>query len=216
VTDDQLLNWFPYGFPFLFVGMWLAITTMLGFTSGWFNLQQWYPDDGGEEPLLKLRGQSGSMGTGMGVALNGCLKLRAYRSGLGIGIWRVFGVFQKPLKIPWSEIEAEPTRGFFLPMVKLQLGKPSNGTLKISADSWSRLVAAAKPVALGPLPYAAPVNRPSTARRMLLQWIAITVLGGTLFCVVSWSWPDRPPPLILFALPVVFFIPLLIRFARLG
>jgi hypothetical protein len=75
VTDQHMLNWFPYAFPFFFVGMWLVVTVALGFMSGWFSLQQWYADDGNEEPLLKLRSQSGSMG--MGVALNGCLKLRA-------------------------------------------------------------------------------------------------------------------------------------------
>ena len=126
VTDENILGWFPYAFPVFFVGMWLLVTFMLGLMSGWFSLQQWYADDGSEEPLLRLRSQSGSMG--MGVALNGCLKLRAYRSGLGIGIWRIFGIFQKPLKVPWNEIEAEPSSSFFLPMVKLQLGKPSNGT----------------------------------------------------------------------------------------
>src|SRR6478672_10360496 len=96
---------FPYVFPFFFGGMWLFATTMLGFMSGWFNLQQWYPDDGGEEPLLTLRGQSGAMG--WGVSLNNCLRLRVYRSGLGIGIWRIFAPFQRPLLIPWSEVKAE-------------------------------------------------------------------------------------------------------------
>ena len=73
VTDGAILEWFPYAFPILFVGMWLFVTTMISFLSGWFNLQQWYPDEGGEEPLLTLNGQSGSIGAG--VALNGVLRL---------------------------------------------------------------------------------------------------------------------------------------------
>jgi hypothetical protein len=46
--------------PLLFRGNVILVTTMLGFLSGWFNLQQWYADDGNEEPLLKLRWQCSS------------------------------------------------------------------------------------------------------------------------------------------------------------
>jgi hypothetical protein len=126
--------------------MWALVTTMLGFMSGWFNLQQWYPDDRGEEPLLKLSGQSGSMG--LGVSLSRCLVLRSYRSGLGVGIWRIFGPFQKPLLVPWSEIEATEKRYFFfMRMMRLDFGNPSNGRLVIRAKVWARLVEAAKAVA---------------------------------------------------------------------
>jgi len=142
MTDETLLRWFPYAFPFLFIGMWVIVTTMLGFMSGWFNLQQWYPADGDEEPLLKLRGQSGSMG--LGVSLSGCLVLRSYRSGLGLAIWRIFGPFQKPLLIPWRDIKAAEKRYFFfMNMVRLDFGNPSNGKLTIRAGVWQRLVNAA-------------------------------------------------------------------------
>ena len=77
---------------------------------------------------------------GFGVNLNGILTLSACRSGLSIRIWRVFGPFQKPLLVPWSEITAQPSRTFFTKMVKLGLGNPPNGKLKINAVSWSKLV----------------------------------------------------------------------------
>ena len=216
MSDDQSLNWFPYAFPFLFGGMWLFIMTMLGFMSGWFNLQQWYSDDGSEEPLLKLRGQSGTMG--IGVAFNGCLKLRAYPSGLGIGIWRIFGPFQKPLRIPWSEIQAQPSSSFFVPMVKLHLGKPENGTLKISTRSWSRLVNAVPEVAakttmsMRDVP---PVQTSKVAGAMFIQWLAITGLFGVLFYFTSRSQQNGPPIAVCFAFPAVIFgMGQLIRFAR--
>lgn len=211
MTDQNILDWFPYAFPVFFVGMWLLVTVMLGLMSGWFSLQQWYADDGSEEPLLKLRSQSGSMG--IGVALNGCLKLRAYRSGLGIGIWRIFGVFQKPLKVPWNEIEAEPSTSFFLPMVKLQLGKPSNGTLKISARSWAKLVAAATPVASGPLPDVPPVNRAATARAMLIQWVIISGVTEAFIYLSSRSQPSGFPWLVAAFPPAVLGLVVLVRFA---
>lgn len=143
MSDEAILRWFPYAFPFFFAGMWLAATAMTGVMSGWFNLQQWYADETGEEPLLKLGWQSGSMG--FGVNFNGCLTLAACRSGLSIRVWRIFGPFQKPLLIPWREIEATPKRLLFFRMVRLDFGKPSNGRLAIKARTWARLMEAAKP-----------------------------------------------------------------------
>ena len=214
MTDETILRWLPYAFPFFFIGMWFAITTLLGLMSGWFNLQQWYPDDGSEDPLLKLGGQSGSMG--IGVALNGCLKLRAYRSGLGVGIWRIFGPFQKPLRIPWAEITAEPSRTFFTPMMKLSLG--GEGRLRISARSWSKLVEAAGGAA-GPSlsATAVPVSSRSLAQRMALEWLVFTLAAATFFYVVPrvmWGAPGLPVEICLGFPAVVFGIGQLVRFAR--
>lgn len=217
MTDDGVPQWFPYTFPFFFVGMWLLVTTILGFMSGWFGLQQWYADDGTEEPLLRLGGQSGSMGAG--VALSGILKLRAYPSGLGVGIWRVFGPFQKPLKIPWNEIEAENSSSFFLPMMKLRLGKPANGSLKISARSWARLVDAVSQTdrRRAQMPAVTRVSRRSTAKAMFVQWLAITSLAGAFLYFTSRSYGSQaavPLTVCIVFLAAVFGIGQLIRYAR--
>jgi len=213
MSDQTILKWFPFAFPLFFVGMWLLITGLIGFMSGWFGLQQWYADDGSEEPLLKLRGQSGRMG--MGVQLNNCLTLSAYNSGLGISIWRLFSLFQKPLLVPWNEIEAEPSSSFFMPMVKLQLGKPSNGTLKISAQSWHNLVAAAGPAASFQLPDAPPVDKGAMGRGLFIQWAVITMLFGTFVLLTSRSQPGGLPPILAYLIPAAFAgIFVLIRFAR--
>jgi len=163
----------------------MLISATLGFLSGWFGLQERFPDIGDEEPLLKLGGQSGSMG--IGVSMSGILKLRAYPSGLGVGISRLFGPFQKPLKIPWSEIEASRSSSLLVPMAKLQFGRPANGQLKISARSWAKLVDAAqqssaKAVAM---PNAERVSRRSTAQAMFLQWLVITALTAAFFYFAS-------------------------------
>lgn len=218
MPDDQLLSWFPYAFPFFFGGMWLLVTTMLGFMSGWFNLQQWYPDDGSEEPLLQLRGQSGRMG--VGVHMGGILKLRAYSSGLGIRVFRVFGPFQKPLRIPWGEIDAVPSSSLFVPMVKLHLGRPENGTLKISARSWSRLVDAVPKGADAKqfqMPTAAPVSTMSFARGMLFQWLLITAVMAAFFYFGSRSGDGQAavPLGVCIGFPAVIVgIGQLIRYAR--
>jgi hypothetical protein len=66
-------------------------------------------------------------------------------------------------------------------MVKLGLGNPPNGKLKISAASWAKLVDAAKPVATGPLPSAQEVSARSLGGRMLLEWLVITAAAATFF-----------------------------------
>jgi len=215
MSDGTILRWLPYAFPLFFVGMWLFAMAMLGVMSGWFSLQQWYADDGGEEPLLKLRGQSGQMG--MGVALNGCLVLSAYRTGLGIRMWRLFSLFQKPLKVPWSEIAAEESRTFFVPMVKLELGKPANGTLKINANSWSRLVEAARPVASVPLPEVPPVDKGATARGMVIQWAFISLIFGVFIYLSGHLQRGAGPPLIAMVVPpIIFGVALFVRYARMS
>jgi hypothetical protein len=218
VTDDQIIKWFPIAFPFFFGGMWLLITTVLAFMSGWFGLQEWYADDGSEEPLLRLGWQSGVMG--FGVHLNGVLTLGACRSGLSVRIWRIFGPFQKPLLIRWSEITAEPSRSFFTEMVKLGFGNPENGSLKISAASWSKLVAAAGQVANVPLPAAPIVSRRSIATRLFLEWVVITV-GTAAFFYLAPRFISPPGQTISFPIGVcllfpaiVFGIGQLVRFGR--
>jgi hypothetical protein len=85
------------GFLLFFAAMWLAMTTLLGAMSGWNGLEARYPDTG-EPALLVLRGRSGQMGKG--VNMSGILRLSACRSGLRIGIARMFGPFQKPFLVP--------------------------------------------------------------------------------------------------------------------
>lgn len=218
MTDEQILRWMPYAFPLFFVGMWLLITTLLGVMSGWFSLQLWYADDSNEEPLLKLGWQSGVMG--FGVTLNGILTLAANRSGLSVRIWRAFGPFQKPLLIPWSEIVAEPSRTLLTPMVKLGLGNPPSGKLKISAASWAKLVEAAKPLANVPLPSAQEVRAKSLGGRMFLEWLVITAAAAVFFYFAPLliSPPGEKvgfPIETCVAFPaVVFGISQLVRYAR--
>jgi hypothetical protein len=217
VTNGAALGWLPYAFPILFLGTWVLASMVLGFVSGWFNLQQWYPDEGGEEPLLTLNGQSGSMGAG--TWFKGVLRLSSYPSGLGVGVWRIFAPFQRPLKIPWSEIEAEPSSSFFLPMVKLNLGKPANGRLKISARSWSRLIGAVPNEARQFQMTAFPVTAGSFARALIIQWVAMAAIVSAFlaFASVTTGPSARFPPVLLIGFFLLFFgIAQLIRYAREG
>lgn len=213
MNDDQLLS--PYVFPIFFIGMWLAVSTVLGLMSGWFSLQRQYAP-GNEPALLTLRGRSGSMG--MGVGLKGIITLRACRSGLRISIWKVFAPFQRPILIPWGDIHATASRSLFTPATKLSFGMPERGRLKIDARSWQRLREAALNGGALELPQAAPhVTAGAAARGLLLQWIAVTLGAGSFFYFApTFQGVQTGPPLAFcFGFPaIVFGIVTAVRFAR--
>ena len=186
-------------FPILFVAMWIAATTMLGFLSGWFALQRAYPR-GDEPPLLTLRFRSGSMG-GLGVGMSRILTLSACRSGLGVGMFRLFGPFERPFLVPWGEIGAEPATSFLAPRVRLGFGRPEIGSLKIDVRTWRRL-AAAVPDAVAHIP---PISRASAARGFALQWLVATLFIGWFVYVAAHldSGQPRAPAALCFGVPAI-------------
>ena len=106
---------FPILFPFFFAGLWLTVTTLLGFWSGWFKLQAEFPDS--REPSdLRLHWQSGLIGFGAlwnpwgKVSYSRCLRLDACPGGLRVAIWRLFGPFCRPFLLPWRGMEVESRR----------------------------------------------------------------------------------------------------------
>jgi hypothetical protein len=139
-----ILRWLPVLFPLIFLMMWLVITSLVGLLSGWFRLQSWYSDDGTDEVLFSTPALPGYMGR-LGVRLSGWLTLGASRKGLSLRVFRLLAPFQRPLLIPWSEVQASPPIGgwFGGERVTLQFGEPPVGQLAITAQTWARLVGAA-------------------------------------------------------------------------
>jgi hypothetical protein len=207
-------------FPFLFIGMWLAITTILGAMSGWFGLQSEYPR-GTDAPLLTIRGLSGYMG--LGVNLNGVLTLSACPSGLRVAIRRGFGPFQRPFLVPWSEIAAERKKRFFMPMAQLRFGSPEIGKLTIDAGIWQKLSRHAPPgrrTTAAPLPV---VTNQELARGLALQWVVISGFLAAFFTFGFTSTlgprlpPDMPPAMLLVFIgfpAIALGVAQLIRYAR--
>lgn len=199
-------------FPFFFISLWLFVTSLLGLLAGWFSLQKHYPR-GDDDALLTLRGLSGRMGM-VGVNFSGVLRLSACPSGLRVGLFRLFGPFQRPFTVPWNAIDAQPKASFFFPMVRLGLGRPEIGTLTISRSVWARLAAASPAHAMAA---EAMVDGQKIRRGFLVQWIAITVLAGSFFFFASRLGPDPVPvpAMVCFGFPaIVLGVGLLIRWLR--
>jgi hypothetical protein len=169
-----------------FAGLWLAITTLLGLLSGWFYLR-WRFTDLGRDDRGDLLGsyKYQTAGMGIGVNLRNILTLEVYRLGLRLKILRVFGIFNRPIFIPWSEIRVERKWALWGKAAVLRFG---NGgvfsKLVISpnlADELWNDVGDYWPEK-GPLPE--PPTRFVIIKRHFVYWLFMTAIVATFFIVV--------------------------------
>lgn len=180
------------------------VTTILALLSGWFRLMEVYPDQS-DEPILRLRGQSGTMG--LGVGMNGVLILSVCSTGLRVGIVRVFGPFCRDFFVPWESITVVRKRILFWPIAILQFGKSAVGTLSVSAHVADRIARAA----VGRWPEAGPFpeeKRGDTFRRLLVQWAAMTSFAALFFTLVPLAVAPagaRPSILVAILFPAFVF-----------
>ena len=133
---------FWLSFPLFFAVVWLAVTILIGFLSGWYTLMRRYPDRH-EKPVLHLRGQLGFMGS-LGSRLRGILRLSVCPSGLRVGMFRLFGPFSRDFFVPWDEISVARARWFLMSeMAIMTFGDPPHGKLAVTAAVAARLAKAA-------------------------------------------------------------------------
>jgi hypothetical protein len=100
---------------------------------------------------------------------------------------------------------------------KRTFGRPSAGTLKISARTWAKLVSKANQAGISGVPPAPPISARSIAIGYLVQWLALTGFFATFFFLAS---RDAPPDqelslAFIFGFPAIAFaILLLVQFFR--
>ena len=87
-----------------FAAFWIAVTSLIGWLSGWFRLQEEFPDRT-MPALAVLHMQSARIG--MLANYNNCLRVDVCAIGLRLAVPRVLGMFQKPLFVPWNAIHPE-------------------------------------------------------------------------------------------------------------
>ena len=165
-------------FPVFFALLWLGITSLLGVLSGWFLLMFRFPDQYDGEPLLVLKWQSGSMG--LGVNMGGILRLSACRTGLRVGMFRLFGPFCRDFFVPWSELTVTRKKMFVWNYVELRFGQ-SFAKLGLSgrvADMLWRAVPESWPEGGAP---STPETRQQAALDVLKKWALMTALASAFF-----------------------------------
>ncbi len=202
-----------------FIAIWCASSLFLGWLTGWFDLQQWYGDDGNEDAYLKLRWVSASMGS-FGVYLKHCIILGAKPSGLSIAMFRIFAPFEKPLLVPWHDIEVEQASSFGFAKVRLRFGNPSVGELRINQWTWARLVdvlpSSIDTKALK-TPGPSTSNDGAIATNLFVQWILMTSAISAAFYGLSTinSGPHLPLLFVIFLFAVCGAIGQVVRYVRL-
>ncbi len=99
----QTSTGFPaWWFPILFVGMWVAISTVVAFVGGWHRLARRYR---GAPTMVvdRIRAGSGHLGD-FGAHYNNCLVVSVGPGGVGLKVWLPFRLFHPPLLIPWGDV----------------------------------------------------------------------------------------------------------------
>ncbi len=78
-----------------------------------------------------------------GVNFNNCLTLGVCPTGLRISMMRLLGPFQKPLFIPWAQIEPSRTKVAFFDYVRLNAGRMEESTIAIRQKTFDRIASVA-------------------------------------------------------------------------
>jgi hypothetical protein len=200
------------GFLLLFAVMWISVTTLLGYISGWPALAKQFPDRP-EAASLKANGQSGAMGV-FPVSMNGILNLSVCPSGLRIGISRVFGPFSPPFFVPWREIRVERASRFYGERAVLYFG---GGRLTIAAFLADRLARASRGNWPEPGPF--PAETPYEAfKAVFREWVLTTGFASAFFIIaprLSGAGENAPPIAVAVLFPgFVFGLASVVRYFR--
>jgi len=142
MNEDTLVYILPVAIPLFFAVMWIGVTSLLSYLSGWFTLMQQFPDRD-EKALLQLNWQSGFMGN-LPVNFRNVLKVGVCPSGLRVGVLRIFGIFAHDFFVPWHALAAKKKEYWMWEVNELTFGKPEIGKLMLYGSTTDRLAEAAK------------------------------------------------------------------------
>ena len=109
----------PYLFFVCFVTMWLMVSLLLSYWSGWSELAQYYLYQ--NEPILKKKNfQWLSM---RGVKYKGCMTIGGNEQGLYLSVLFLFSFGSSKLFIPWQDISIVKKKYWWLSVLELSIVK---------------------------------------------------------------------------------------------
>jgi hypothetical protein len=120
---------FLLSFPFLFAGMWCAVSLLLSRMGGWFRLAQEFPahaQPSGRRFIM----QGGMVGR---VQYSGCLTIYSSPEGLYLSVLFPFRLAHPPIFIPWGAIQGARLRRFlWSESVVFNVGAPAIAKMQLS------------------------------------------------------------------------------------
>ena len=103
-SPDALPLWLPFLFPLFFVGMWLFVTTLLAFVSGWRALARRYRATTAAVPWTVPWGSGYLNWFGLPIGYGSCLNVGVSPRGVVMKPMLLFAVASPRLEIPWEEM----------------------------------------------------------------------------------------------------------------
>ncbi len=115
-------------FPFLFCGMWCAVSLLLATAGGWRRLAKSFPSRS-QSSGKRFFMESGKVGP---IAYKSCLIIHSASGGLYLSVLLPFRYGHPPLFIPWHTIRNVVTRRFWgTEHVVFDVGSPGVATLQL-------------------------------------------------------------------------------------
>ena len=188
----EILQPLLYLAPFALVGLWIGMGALMGLQSGWYGLARRFPDRS-DPAVATFKYRSGWFKAA--IAFNGILNLSVCRTGLRVGVVRIFGPFSKDFFVPWDEVTVTRGRQWLQPSARLQLAEA--GSLSVRAPLANMLAVAAGERWPEPGPFPTE-TRAALPRGILTEWAIYTGIGAVLLIVIPHAisrhgpWPPLP------------------------
>jgi hypothetical protein len=109
----------PYIFPIFFISMWLGITLLLAYASGWKKLAQTYSYQN-EIISQKKNFQWVNL---QGVDYRHCVTIGGNDKGLYLSLFFLFSFGSPSLFIPWGQIKITKKKYFWFPVLEMNVGE---------------------------------------------------------------------------------------------
>jgi hypothetical protein len=125
-----------------FVLLWIAVTWLLSYTSGWVALARIYRADR-EATGIPVRLRAARMGHGAAGQFRNVLTLWVGDEGLQLRLQWLFRINSPDLFVPWTEIAATRGRQWFFDYIELKFLQAPEIPLRLYGEAAERVCAAA-------------------------------------------------------------------------
>jgi len=119
-------------FVVVFPAFWILVTSAIAEMGGWNRLQRAHPDNSSAVLYKRLSMRSANLGHPyFGVSYSACLTFDVCDTGLRISVWKIFGVFTKPVFLKWEDFKTELFQWFIWKGCRLRWGSDAGDTIFI-------------------------------------------------------------------------------------
>ncbi|MEL7218462.1 MAG: hypothetical protein AAGK01_08530, partial [Pseudomonadota bacterium] len=110
-------------FAVVFPAFWIGVTMLIAQVGGWFRLQTEFPDRPQASRIKTLGYRSAQLGHPLyGASYSGVLFFDVCEEGLRIRVWKLFGLFCKPIFLEWDDFRTEQYRWLMREACRMRWG----------------------------------------------------------------------------------------------